>query len=186
MNYSMILSELNSASLFELYRLNVSIRQQLKDPQKIRLIQNTLKVGQLIKYFEASENRLIDAEIIELKKTKVLVKNIHDSELWNIPYYFINLDDSNIDIHVEPKQKISRNNLKVGDKVCFKDKKGNEIFGEVTKLNQKTSGILVGNVQWRVAYSLLSPIIDGELGTSNNLLEGENLLKDKSLTKSSS
>jgi len=72
MDYSMILSELNNASLFELYRLNASIHQQLKDPQKIRLIQNTLKVGQLIKYFEVSENRLVDAEIIELKRTKVL------------------------------------------------------------------------------------------------------------------
>jgi len=173
MDYSLILSKLNSASLFELYRLNASINQQLKDPQKIRLIQNALKVGQLIKYFEASENRLIDAEVIELKRTKVLVKNKHDNELWNIPYYFINLDNSNIDIHAEPRQKINRNNLKVGDKVCFKDKKGNEVFGEVTKLNQKTSGILVGNVQWRVAYSLLSPIIDGELGEINNLLEGE-------------
>ena len=186
MDYSMILSELNDASLFELYRLNASIRQQLKDPKKIQLIQNTLKVGQLIKYFEASENRLIDAEIIELKRTTVLVKNTHDSELWNIPYYFINLDNSDIDIHAQPKQKITRNNLKVGDKVCFKDKKGNELFGEVTKLNQKTSGVLVGNAQWRVAYGLLSPIIDGELGASNNLLEGEILLENRSLTKNPS
>ena len=186
MDYSMILNELNSASLFELYRLNASIRQQLQDTKKIFLIKNILEVGQLIKYFEASENRLVDAEIIELKRTKVLVKNKHDGELWNIPYYFINIDNSNIDIHTESKQKISRNNLKVGDKVCFKDKKGNEIFGEVTKLNQKTSGILVGNVKWRVAYSLLSPIIDGELDLSNNLLEGEVLLKNKSLTKKSS
>ena len=186
MDYSMILSELNSASLFELYRLNASIRQQLKDPQKIRIIQNSLKVGQLLKYFEAAENRLIDAEIIELKRTKVLVKNTHDSELWNIPYYFINLDNSDIDIHAQPKQKITRNNLKVGDKVCFKDKQGNELFGEVTKLNQKTSGVLVGNVQWRVAYGLLSPIIDGELGTSNNLLEGEILLENTSQTKNPS
>ncbi len=183
MDYSMILNELNSASLFELYRLNASIRQQLKDPNKILLIKNILKVGQLIQYFEASENRLIDAEILELKRTQVLVKNRHDGKLWNIPYYFINVDNSNIDIHAESKQKVDRNSLKVGDKVCFKDKKGNERFGEVTKLNQKTSGILVGNVKWRVAYSLLSPIIDGELGSSNNLLEGEVLLNNKSLTK---
>jgi len=177
MDYSMILSELNNASLFELYRLNTSISQQLEDPKKIRLIQNALKAGQLINYFEASENRLIDAEILELKRTKVLIKNKHDSEVWNIPYYFINIDSSNIDIHEKPKQKISRSNLKVGDKVCFKDKSGDELFGEVIKLNPKTAGILVGNDQWRVAYSLLSTIIDGEFGTSNNLLEGEILLE---------
>jgi len=186
MDYSKILNELNSASLFELYRLNASIRQQLKDPKRISLIKSILKVGQLIKYFEAAENRLLDAEIIELKRTKVLVKNKHDDELWNIPYYFINIDNSDVDIQAGSKQKISRNNLKVGDKVCFKDNGGKEIFGEVTKLNPKTSGVLVGDVKWRVAYSLLSPIIDGELGSGNNILEGEVLLNNISLPKKTS
>jgi len=101
MDYSRILNELNSASLFELYRLNASIHQQLKDPIKLDLIKDVLMVGQVIKYFEAAENRLIDAEILELKRTQVLVKNIHNGESWNIPYYFINIDDSNIDIHTE-------------------------------------------------------------------------------------
>ena len=179
MDYSMISNELNSASLFDLYRLNSSIDQQLKDPEKIRLIKNSLKVGESIKYFERSENRLVDAEILELNRVKLLVKNRDDGELWNIPYYFVNIDHSNVDIQVEPRKKITRNNLKVGDKVCFTDKNGNEIFGEVTKLNSKTSGILVGNVNWRVAYSLLSPVIDGELGLGNNVLEGEFLLEDK-------
>lgn len=179
MDYSMILNKLNDASLFELYRLNASIDQQLKDPKRIRLIKNILQKGQLIKYFEASENRLIDAEILELKRTKVLVRNRHDNKLWNIPYYFINIDNSNIDIH-SPKQKMSRNNLKVGDKVCFKDKQGNERFGEVIKLNPKNSRILVGNVKWRVSYGLLSPIIDGELGSSNNFFDGEILLENRS------
>jgi len=169
MDYSRILNELNSASLFELYRLNASIHQQLKDPIKLDLIKDVLMVGQVIKYFEAAENRLIDAEILELKRTQVLVKNIHNGESWNIPYYFINIDDSNIDIHTESKQKVDRNSLKVGDKVCFKDKKGNEVFGDVTKLNPKTAGISVGKVKWRVAYSFLSPIIDGELGLSKSL-----------------
>jgi hypothetical protein len=181
MDYSAILNKLNSASLFELYRLNASIHQQLKDPNKIHLIKNSLKTGQWIQYFESSENRLIDAEILELNKTRLLVKNKHDGKTWNIPYYFINIDHSDTDIHAESKQKMGRNNLKVGDKVCFKDKKGNEVFGEVTKLNQKTAGVLVGHTKWRVAYSLLSPIIDGDLGSNKALLEGEVLLNHQSL-----
>lgn len=91
----------------------------------------------------------------------------------------MNTDHSNIDIQVEPKKKTTRNNLKVGDKVCFTDKNGSEVFGEVTKLNPKTSGVLVGSVNWRVVYSLLSLVIDGELSSGNNVLEGEFLLEDK-------
>jgi hypothetical protein len=178
MDYSRILNELNGASLFELYRLDVAIRQQLDDPKRLRLVKAGLKTGLLIKYFDANENRLIDAKILELKRTKVLVENSHDGELWNIPYYFINIDDVDTTIPPSSNQKLSRNNLKVGDKVCFKDKKGRELFGEVIKLNQKTAGVLVGQVKWRVAYSLLSLIIDGELGADNRLLEGEVLSRE--------
>jgi len=172
MDYSTILNELNNASLFELYRLNVAIRQQLEDPIRMSSVKKSLRTGQLIKYFDSTENKLIDATILELKRTKVLVENKHDGELWNIPYYHINVDNIDTNIQATSKRTINRNNLKVGDKVCFKDKKGNELFGEVIKLNPKTAGVLVGQVKWRVAYSLLLPIIDGEVGSDNNLLEG--------------
>lgn len=36
------------------------------------------------------------------------------------------------------------------------------MFGKVTKLNPQTAGVLVGNMKWRVAYSLLSPTISIE------------------------
>ena len=85
MNYSQILEALNRASLFELYRLQQAIRRSLEDPARTRQIKNSLRVGQDIEYFEADENRLIEATIVELKRTKVLVKNRHDGELWNIP-----------------------------------------------------------------------------------------------------
>jgi len=173
MDYTAILTELNNASLFELYRLNVAIRQQLGDPARLRAIRNHVKTGQLISYFDAAENRLIEATIIELKRTKILVENKHDGELWDIPYYYLNIDNSDTDIQATPKQKTNRNNIKVGDNVCFKDKKGNELFGEVVKLNPKTAGVLVGKTNWRVAYSLLSPIIDGELGGNQQFLEGK-------------
>ena len=73
MNYSMILDELNSASLFELYRLEQAIRRSLKDPVRIRKIKDSLKVGQDIEYFDAEDNRLVEA-IVELKRTRTLVK----------------------------------------------------------------------------------------------------------------
>lgn len=128
MNYSQILEALNKASLFELYRLQQAIRRSLEDPARIRQIKNSLRVGQDIEYFEAEDNRLIEASIVELKRTKVLVKNRHDGALWNIPFYFINLDRADVAIS-NPAGKLDRNTLKIGDKVAFKDRKGNEQFG---------------------------------------------------------
>jgi hypothetical protein len=172
MNYSEILDELNKASLFELYRLNQAIRHSLEDPVRIRNIKNSLKVGQTVEYFDAEQNRLIEARIVKLNRTRLLVKNRHDGTLWDIPYYHINLDHADIAISGATR-KLDRNRLKVGDKVAFKDRKGNELFGEVIKLNQKTAGVLVGKARWKVGYSLLSLIIDGVSGSEMNLIEGQ-------------
>jgi len=38
----------------------------------------------------------------------------------------------------------------VGDYVGFIDNEGQQVFGQVTKLNPKTAGVLVGKVKWRV------------------------------------
>jgi hypothetical protein len=172
MNYSQLLDELNKASLFEFYRLQQAIRRSLDDPARIRQIKDSLRVGQDIEYFEAEENRLIEARIVELNRTRVLVKNRHDGKLWNIPFYFINLDRADVAIS-NPTGKLDRNSLKIGDKVAFKDRKGNELFGEVIKLNPKTAGVLVGTTRWKVGYGLLSSIIEGELGREPNLIEGQ-------------
>ena len=172
MNYSTILDELNNASLFELYRLERAIRNSLEDPVRIRNIKDSLKVGQDIEYFDADQNRLVEARIIELKRTRALVENHDDRKLWNIPFYHINLDHEDIAISGSAG-KLDRNSLKVGDTVTFKDRKGNERFGEVIKLNQKTVGVLVGTVRWKVGYGLLSLVIEGELGSEINLIEGQ-------------
>lgn len=177
MNYSKVLEELHDASLFELYRLQRAIGNILEDPGKIREIKASLKVGQPVQYFDADENRLIEAEIVALKRTRALVRNRHDGGLWNIPFYLINLDRADIAISSQTR-KLDRNSLKVGDKVAFKDRKGNELFGEVIKLNQKTAGVLVGTVRWKVGYGLLSPIIDGELGGDTKVIEGQLLLRE--------
>jgi hypothetical protein len=171
MNYSKILEELNNASLFELYRLEQAIRRSLEDPVRIRKIKDSLKVGQNIEYFDAEENRLVEARIVELKRTRALVRNGHDGALWDIPFYHINLAHADVRI-AGSTGHIDRNTLKVGDKVAFKDKKGNELFGEVVKLNPKTAVVLVGTTRWKVGYRLLSSIIEGELGKDSDVIEG--------------
>ena len=177
MNYSKILEELNNASLFELYRLEQAIRRSLEDPARIRKIKDSLKVGQNIEYFDAEENRLVEARIVELKRTRALVKNRHDEALWDIPFYHINLAHADVSIS-RSTGNLDRNTLKVGDKVAFTDKQGNELFGEVIKLNQKTAGVLVGTTRWKVSYRLLSSIIEGERGNDSNVIEGQLLAKE--------
>lgn len=176
MNYSTILEELNNASLFDLYRLQQAICRSLEDPVRTSKIKDSLKVGQDIEYFDAVENRLVEARIVELKRTRALVRNTRDGRLWDIPFYHINLDHADVSIPGST-EKLNRNSLKVGDKVAFKDRKGNELFGEVIKLNQKTAGVLVGTTRWKVSYPLLSLIIEGELGSEMNVIEGQLLAR---------
>jgi hypothetical protein len=51
MDYSRIIDELNSASLFDLFRLSVAIHQQLDEPQRIAEIRAQLRPGMEITLF---------------------------------------------------------------------------------------------------------------------------------------
>ena len=93
MNFPEILNELEKVSPFELYRVMIMIRQQLERPESIQKIKRHLKTGQEITYFHEAENRLIEAKVIKLNRTRLLVENEHDGEKWNIPYYHVNIDN---------------------------------------------------------------------------------------------
>lgn len=164
MNYGAVLEALNRASLFELYRLSVAIWNQLNDPTRIAAVKRALRTGQQIQWFDAEKNRLVQGQVIELRRTRALVKREEDGSRWTIPFHLINLDGHETDIAPQPARPLDRNRIKVGDRVAFKDRAGQEHFGEVVKLNQKTAAVRVGQTRWRVAYALLSPIIDGERG----------------------
>ena len=83
--------------------------------------------------------------------------SLEDGKRWNIPFYHINLQ--NIDTNIRNKKRplgIEKNELKVGDKVGFKNQDNEEVYGKVIRLNQKTVTIEVPpKQQWRVSYSLL-------------------------------
>ncbi len=122
MNYSEILKEIEKASSFDLFRLSVALNRMLEEPGRIITVKQKLILGQEIEYFEPSENRVIKAKVINFKRTKVSVENIHDKKKWIIPYYFINID--NIDTTIsENKVGLGRNEVKVGDLVGFVDPK---------------------------------------------------------------
>lgn len=173
MDYSKISKELKKASTFDLYRLSVVINQQLENPQRIEEIRRNLKSGQTIGYFDRTENRLIEAEIIKLKRTRLLVENIHNKERWNIPFYWINMDGVDTDIGESSGIGLEKSQLKVGDKVGFQDKQNNDVYGEIIRLNQKTATIVTStNAKWRVAYDYLYLVIEGEQ-MHPSLIEGQ-------------
>jgi hypothetical protein len=174
MDYSGVLEALNRASLFELHRLNAAIRNQLEDPARIRRVKQALRVGQTVTWFDDQENRLVEARLLEIRRTRALVQNIGDGKRWNIQFYLINVDGRDVEIAAQGQRKLDRNSLSVGDRVAFRDRHGHERFGEVVKLNPKSAAVMVGTARWRVSYGLLAPVIDGDLGDADPLaLPGE-------------
>jgi hypothetical protein len=165
MDYSKILEELNEASSFDLYRLKVAINQQLENPQRLSEIKKYLKSGQKISYFDGTENRLIEAHVLKIMRTRLLVQNIHDQQKWEIPLYYVNLDDVNTDIVNHSIDGLDKSQLKVGDMVGFQDNQNNDLNGKIIRLNQKTATIITStNAKWRVAYNYLHLIYDVEQG----------------------
>jgi hypothetical protein len=163
MDYSKILEELNKASSFDLYRLKVAIGQQLENPKRLSEIKKCLKPGQTISYFDETENRLIRAHVLKIMRTRLLVQHIHDQEKWQIPLYYVNIDEVNTDIVDSSKEGLDKSQLKVGDMVGFQDKQNNDLNGKIIRLNKRTATIITStNAQWRVAYEYLHLIYDVE------------------------
>lgn len=163
MDYTFIIDELRSASLFDLFRLRAALSQQLEDPERIAQVRSRLRPGMPIRYFDEAQNRLIKATVRELHRTRLLVENQDDSKLWSIPFGAVNIDEVETDIRaVAPEQRaLDRSQLKVGDAVGFRDRQNQDKYGRVVGLNQKTATILTSdNQKWRVAYQFLFPVIE--------------------------
>jgi hypothetical protein len=163
MDYSKIIENLKQASLFDLYRLSVAIDHQLENPQRIAEVKKHIKPGQTISYFEPTENRLIEAKVINLKRTQLLVENTHDQQRWTIPLYWVNLDEVNTDIISSSGKRLHKSQLRVGDMIGFRNRQNVDVYGEIIRLNQKTATIKTdSNKEWLVGYEWLRLIIDGE------------------------
>jgi SAM-dependent methyltransferase len=176
MDYDKIAAELKDASTFDLYRLQLLVTHELENPRRTQEIKDRLRPGQKITYLDWTENRLIEAEVVRLKRARVLVRNEHDGQQWNIPFYCVNLDQVDPDIHVASTSfGLERSHLKVGDRVGYRDRQNNDVYGEIIRLNRKTATLLVEDgAEWRVPYGLLFPIIEGETRVeSRQLIEGE-------------
>lgn len=160
MNYSEIIQQLNNASGFDLYRLKQALGKMLDDPRYIAEVKKRVRVGDAIRYFSARHNKEIQANVIKFNPTQIEVMHLDDGEHWLIPYTSVNLYQVDARIHENNKKGLTRNEVAIGDRVGFVGSRdGIERYGEVIRLNPKTITMLVGDVQWRVGYTLLFKII---------------------------
>ncbi len=163
MDYTAIIDELRAASLFDLFRLRAALTMQLEDPGRIEQVRARLRPGMNVSYFDEVQNRLVEASIIELRRTRLLVANRQDKKRWSIPFGAVNIDgvETNIRAAVAEPQGLNRSRLKVGDRVGFRNRQNQDRYGQVMALNPKTATILtIDQQRWRVAYQFLFPVID--------------------------
>lgn len=171
-----IFKQLEFLSLFELSRLRCAISMVLDDPARNEAIKYHLKIGMKITYFSSDKNDLIEATVVDIRKTRASVINTADGTKWNIKFYVINLQG--IDATITPKKSsggLDRNSLKVGDRVGWNSKLGYELYGIVEKLNPKKALVRLGDgEQWTVSYSLLFLVMDGiSIQSGQRCIEGE-------------
>ena len=159
-NYSRIINELHQASIFDLYRLSVAIRNEMEQPKRIKEIQRSLKVGQYISYYDRVNNKLHKARLLGKNPKYAVILDLEDNSQWKIPYFFLNLQDVDIQIQQDEGKQLDKNALAVGDIVKFTYDDQNHI-GKIIRLNFKTVTLIATNGrQWRVSYSLLTKVVD--------------------------
>jgi hypothetical protein len=171
MKYELIVSELQQASAFDLFRLQSAIDRLLEDPQRLNAIKHQLRPGMEITYFEPQENRLIPARILEVRRTRAVIQELASDKHWTVPLYMINVENTDTEI-ASNNQRVDRISLKIGDQVGFTGKDGRELFGTVIKLNPKRAKIKTSQGIWAVPYSMLFTVIDGER-TGERVIQGE-------------
>ncbi len=170
-----ILSDLEKFTPYELSRLLVAVSSLLKNDSRLQRIRNSLKPGMHTSFFSRRENRVVPVTVKSVGKTKALLTRDDDKTSWFVPMEYINLD--NLDIKTPPvthkKGSVTKYDLKVGDTVGF-DLRGQEVFGVVKKLNPTRAKIVItSGAVWKVCYSSLFPVCEGEHGEPVHYIEGQ-------------
>lgn len=170
MNYTDILSSLNQASAFDLFRLRAAIDRVLDQPGWMTAVRAQLRVGQSIEYFDPQANRAFKGQLLEMRRKQAVVLDLETQKRWLINYSAINLDGADVEIREQPKEGLGRNAVAIGDVVGFVDRNQQQRSGQIVRLNDKTVTLMVGNQPWRVSYALLHRIVDSS-ASGNNLAE---------------
>ncbi|PAJ71907.1 hypothetical protein CJF42_24170 [Pseudoalteromonas sp. NBT06-2] len=171
MDIQRIFEQLESASDFELFRLNSAIDKVLQDPQRIKKLRQKLTIGMHLDYFCQDRNKPIACVVTEIKRTRASVREIETLKQWSLPFYLLNLDHIETELVSNNVIGMSKAELSIGSQVGFFNSKQNqEMLGQVMKLNPKRAVVLVEGVHWTVPYEALFPIIESETVSSQTVL----------------
>ena len=168
-SYQDIIESLNGLSFHDLFRLECHLYLKIDDPELTMQVKRQIHVGDMIQYFNRDENRLIEAQVLNLMKTRILVKNTRDGKKWKVLYASIcfDADAQGLIGKKSSQEKLRKTDVQVGDLVSFFDNNERELMGQIVKLNIKTASILTETgANWRVAYGHLTRVIEGEAGHS--------------------
>lgn len=164
MNYSEMVRALEQASLFDVYRLNAAIRILLEQPEKQETIKRQLRVGMSISYFSTHANALREGVIEEILRNRVHVREKISGQQWRVPLCAINL--ARVETTIPPrsgKEKLTKNQLQLGEVIGFLRYNGTETYGIIVQLNPKTVTIETREGErWRVYYHDVFKILDGQ------------------------
>lgn len=160
MNFSEVITSLNQASAFELYRMRAAIDRVLDEPKWLQAVQARLQVGQDVTYFDPQANALRRGKVLEMRRKQAVVLDLDDAKRWIISYAAINLDGADVQIREHKRQGLGRNEIAIGEVVGFVDRDQQQRTGRVIRLNDKTVSLECGSGQWRVAYGFLHRVVD--------------------------
>lgn len=168
--YDQLVAFLRHASLHEIYRISTAIERELDNPQRILAVKAKIREGDYVEYFDYKTNVLTRARVLKKQQKKVLVQNCDDMKQWVLPYHWLKIDSREINFRNPDKKGLHKNELSVGQWVGFTNSRNGEtVVGRIQSLNQKTVSLITPQGgQWRVAYSLLYTIIDGQ--TNDNVV----------------
>ncbi len=170
MNFSDVITSLNQASAFDLYRMRAAIDRVLADPKWLQAIQARLQVGQEVSYFSVQANTLKRAKVLEFRRKQVILRNLDDAQSWIIDYAAINIDGADVQIREHKSQGLGRNEIAIGETLGFLDREQQHKTGTVIRLNDKTVSLQCGNSRWRVHYSHLHRVLDSD-GQAHDVIE---------------
>nr|CRH04757.1 Protein of unknown function [Candidatus Magnetococcus massalia] len=149
----------------------------MDDPERTRVVKRSLKNRQHIRYYTEKDNIETSARVLKVGAKYAEVEDLEGGACWKVPFYMINLQGVEVDIHVsEPGVKLDKNLLKNGEFVGFFDNNEREKHGRIIRRNKKTVTIQTDDAgNWRVPYSKLFKVVDGNSAevADSTLLEGE-------------
>lgn len=162
MNFTEIMTMLENATPYELYRLRAALKIEMENLEKINVLRDYFVVKDQISYFNEKKNALCKAIVLEKNIKYVVIQDIDDKTIWNAPYYSINITNQDSKIYAKKSENLTCNHLSLGELVGFMHN-GHQIVGKIKKLNSKTVNLLTsdGN-RWNVGYEWLFKIFDGE------------------------